>query len=188
MTFVFLKPWNGNPEGVWWEWDEQNMKLRNFMGGGFDIDENSDYWINAQIKEVDSWHELYVVEHWNPLEVDVKSSDVWISPKGEYFEGDTHAVAAHYICKLVYGLDIDIFAFDSAEDYLISHGWVKATCSLMWTIYQERDTTWRMTQNSFDALFDYCKFHGQQMPKKIEIIDKFVAEIGGIYGEHNESW
>ena len=39
MTFVLLKPWNGDSEGCWWHWDEEKMKLLNYRGGGFDIDE-----------------------------------------------------------------------------------------------------------------------------------------------------
>ena len=76
MTVVLLKPWNGNPEGVWWEWDEQNMKLRNFMGGGFDIDENSDYWAHAvTLRGCDSWHDIYEAYGQNPLESDVTAFD-----------------------------------------------------------------------------------------------------------------
>lgn len=190
MTFVLLKPWNGNPEGVWWEWDEQNMKLRNFMGGGFDIDENSDYWAHAvTLRGCDSWHDIYEAYGQNPLESDVTAFDAWISPNGEFFEGNAHRVQAEYICNLVYGIDVDDPLFmGEAEDYLIGHGWIKATRSFMWSIYQQRDTTWKMTQKTYDALFDYCTTHKLKMPKDIDIISSETAELGGIYGPDNINW
>ena len=107
MKFVLLKPWNGDPEGVWWNWNVEKMKLLNFRGGGFDIDENADYWLNAEVHEFDSWAALYHATGFNPLEEDIHAYDVWISPEGIYFDGDAHAVAAEGICKLVYDRDYD---------------------------------------------------------------------------------
>ena len=190
MTFVLLKPWNGDPEGAWWQWDKENMKLLNFRGGGFDIDENSDYWAHAEIHhDCDSWHDIYAVYGQNPLESDITAFDAWISPEGEFFEGNAHRVQAEYICNLVYGIDVDDPLFSGeAEDYLIGHGWVKATRSFMWSIYQKRDTTWYMTQATFNALFDYCELHNLKMPPKVEIISNAAAQCGGIYGPDNVNW
>lgn len=190
MTFVLLKPWNGDPEGVWWHWDEEKMKLLNYRGGGFDIDENSDYWAHAvTLRGCDSWHDIYVAYGQNPLEADITDFDVWISPDGKFFDGNAHRVQAEYIVPLVYGIDIEDPLFSGeAEDYLIGHGWVKATRSFMWSIYQKRDTTWKMTQKTYDALFDYCTLHKLKMPKDIDIISSARAEIGDIYGPDNRNW
>ena len=42
----------------WWKWHEDNMRLVNFNGGGFPIDENADYWLNGILVEAKNWHEL----------------------------------------------------------------------------------------------------------------------------------
>lgn len=190
MTFVLLKPWNGDQAGVWWHWNKENMKLINFMGGGFDIDENAEYWATAVFDDTcNSWHDIYIKYGQNPLEADVTAFDAWISPKGEFFDGNAHRVQAEYIVPLVYRIEIDDPLFQGdAEDYLISHGWVKATRSFMWSIYQKRDTTWRLTQSAYDALFDYCTMHKLKLPNKIEIISSARAEIGDIYGPDNRDW
>ena len=67
------------------------MKLRNFMGGRFDIDENSDYWTHAvTLRGCDSWHDIYEAYGRNPLESDVTAFAAQISPNEEFFEGNAH--------------------------------------------------------------------------------------------------
>lgn len=169
MTFVYLKDWEN--EWKWWRWNKKTMQLQNFRGGGFDIDENAEYWTTAQQYEFDSWHELYEAKGVNPLKVDIAERDVWISPDGVYFNGEAHAVAATYNVRLVYGIEMEFDGMDSAEDYLIRRGWIKATCSFMWPFYIKEDKIWKITQKTYDALFDYCKFHDLDMPKKIEVVE-----------------
>lgn len=174
MKFVLLKPWNGEPEGCWWEWCIETRRLINYMGGGFEIDENSDYWATAQIREFESWHELYKQTGFNPLEADIHDFDVWISPEGKYFEGNAHSVAAEYIIDLVYGIDIDDPCFTgSAEYYLEQHYWIKATRSFMWEIYLKQRKSWEMTSKTYGALVEYCNKSDKRklnIPKGVKII------------------
>jgi hypothetical protein len=60
MKFVKL-----SGQSHWYEWEEFNMKLRNFKGGWRDIDENSDEWMLSTIMEADSWHDFYVKTGFN---------------------------------------------------------------------------------------------------------------------------
>lgn len=168
MKFVYLTDWHN--DWKWWLWTPETMTLCNFNGGGFDIDENADYWITAIVYQFEDWHELYCAKGVNPLKVDVTSRDVWISPEGEFFEGEAHSVAAEKITKLVYGKEFDYFSMYDAEDFLTDHKWVKATTSFMWKLYIKEDKEWEMTQKTFDSLFDYCKAHKLDMPKKVRII------------------
>ena len=174
MKFVLLKPWNGEPEGCWWNWCVETMHLLNYRGGGFEIDENADYWLNAEIRDYDSWHELYKATGFNPLEDDVHAFDVWISPEGKYFDGNAHAVAAEYIVDLVYGVDIDDPCFlGGAEQYLEERHWIKATRSFMWNIYLEHRKDWAMTRATYGALVEYCKANPNRImgiPKGVKII------------------
>lgn len=170
MKFAYLKGWNRG-DAEWWEWIPETMQLCNFMGGGFDINENADYWMNAEIHEFESWHHLYQLKGFNPLEVDIHNYDVWISPDGKYFEGEAHAVAAEYICKLVYGIDVDDPACtDAAEYYLEQKHWIKATRGYMWNIYLKHRDSWEMTGATYGALVRYCDFHQLGIPKGVVII------------------
>lgn len=173
MQFVYLKGWDGG-ESEWWRWIPERMRLVNFMGGGFDIDENSEYWANAKIYTFENWHELYKSKGFNPLKADVYDFDVWISPEGVYFDGNAHAVAAEYIVKLVYGIDIDDPCFvGSAEYYLEQHHWIKATRSFMWEIYLKHSNNWEMTPKTYGALVEYCNKSDKRklgIPKGVRII------------------
>ena len=174
MKFVLLKPWNGDPQGAWWEWNVEKMKLLNFRGGGFNIDENADYWANAEIREYENWHELYKATGFNPLEADIHDFDVWISPEGKYFDGNAHAVAAESIVTLVYGIEIEDPCFvGSAEYFLEQHHWIKATRSFMWQIYLDHRKGWEMTPATYGALVNYCNANEKrimQIPKGVKII------------------
>lgn len=174
MTFVLLKPWNGEPDGSWWHWDREKMKLLNYRGGGFQIDENSDYWAHAVVREdCDSWHDLYTDCGFNPLEEDISACDVWISPEGVYFDGNAHAVAAEYIVDLVYGVTIDDPCFvGSAEQYLEERHWIKATRTFMWELYLKHRESWTMTRKTYGALVNYCNFHNIRIPRKVNIIQR----------------
>lgn len=176
MKFVLLKPWNGDPEGVWWNWNVEKMKLLNFRGGGFDIDENADYWLNAEVHEFDSWAALYHATEFNPLEEDIHAHDIWISPEGIYFDGDAHAVAAEGICKLVYDRDYDDdITGDSAEYYLEQHHWIKATRGFMWSVYLAHRKEWKMTRKTFGALVNYCNYHHIDIPRGVIIINETIS-------------
>lgn len=172
MTFVLLKPWNGDQEGMWWRWDKGRMKLRNFKGGGFDIDENAEYWQTATIREdCKDWHELYLATGHNQLLGDVYAFDAWISPDGEFYEGFGHAVVAEDIVKLVYGIDVDeLSCLGIAEDILMNKHWVKVTRGPMWSYYIKHKEMWQMTQKTYDAVFDFCTLHKLELPKEVEII------------------
>lgn len=169
MKFALIQ-FKNRSEPEYWLWDPHNMTLNNYCGGGFDIDENAEYWMTAQIYDAESWHELYITRHWNPVQGNVSDNDVWISPEGNFFYGDAHAVAAEKIVDVVYGLKKKIFGMDCAEDYLLNHHWIKATRSLMWSIYLQDKETWKMTQRTYDALYDYCKLHNLPMPNNVELI------------------
>lgn len=152
----------------WWEWDRENMKAYNYMGGWHNINENS--LGNAQYYECDSWHELYLAKHFCPLETNKHEREVWISPEGKYYYGDAHDLQAEYIADIIYGVHFDICRFDSAGDFLTNKGWIKATTSLMWQVRFDEWKEKRITQKQYDALWDWCECHKRKFPKGIEVI------------------
>lgn len=171
MKFVLLKPWNGDDNGAWWQWNQSRNKLLNFRGGGFTIDENAEYWLTAEVHEFANWSDLYHATGFNPLEEDIDANDVWISPEGKYFDGDAHSVAAEWICKLVYNRDYDEdIAGDSAEFYLEKLNWIKATRGYMWSVYLKHRKDWCMTRATYGALVNYCNNHKIPIPKGVNII------------------
>lgn len=148
----------------WWQWNRENMKAYNYMGGWHNVNENS--LGNAECYEYDSWHELYLAKHYCPLETDKYEKDAWISPEGRYYYGEAHAVKAEYICDIIYGLDLDM---DDAEDYLEKLGWIRVTTSLMWEIRFDKLKEKRLTQRQCDALWDWCEYHKKEFPNGLEV-------------------
>ena len=168
MKFARIKQ---HSEYNWWLWNTETMMLINLNGGGFTIDENSDYWANAVIKEFDSWHHLYTVEKWNPLLGSIHDYDVWIDPEGNYYEVESHAVDAVKIVEFIYGVTFDpVFDYEDAEEYLIEHNWFKATRSAMWKYYSTSDTIWarRMTSKTKKAILNYCVENHLQIPSQLK--------------------
>ena len=149
----------------WWEWDRENMKAYNYMGGWHNINENS--LGNAQYYECDSWHELYLAKHFCPLETDKREREAWISPEGRYYYGEAHAVEAEYICDIIYGNGLD---FDYAEDFLEEQGWVRVSSGAMWKVRFDNWRGKRISQRQYDALWDWCEYHKKEFPKGIEVI------------------
>ena len=162
MTFLKYKD-----ADVWWEWNKEKMIAYNYLGGHHNINENS--LGDAEYCECDNWHDLFLKKHYCPIQTDIATRDVWISPNGKYYNGDAHAVQAEYICDVIFGMnDSDIYY---AEDYLSNNGWIKATTSFMWDIcYYSALCNSIMPQAQFDALWDWCQFHHQDFPEGIEVV------------------
>ena len=149
----------------WWEWDRENMKAYNYMGGWHNINENS--LGNAQYYECDSWHELYLAKHYCPFESSKREREAWISPDGRYYYGEAHAVQAEYLCDIIYGNDLD---FDYAEDFLEEQGWVRVSSGVMWKVRFDNWKGKRISQRQYDALWDWCEYHKKEFPKDIEVV------------------
>ena len=53
MKFVKLQG-----DNQWYLWEEERMFLSNIRRGGMKIDENDPKWMNAEIREFDSWMDM----------------------------------------------------------------------------------------------------------------------------------
>lgn len=102
---------------------------------------------------------------WCPLEADVRWIEVWISPEGKFFNGEAHENRAENILKIIYGETDVLWPGDRLEKL----GWIRATTSLMWEIRLDSLSGKRLTQKQYDALWDWCKIHNKEFPKKVEI-------------------
>lgn len=131
MKFVKLYGHN-----FWYEWDEFNMRLRNFRGGWRDIDENSDEWMLATVMNADSWHDLYLKTGYNGMMERFPPRNAWLDREGYFYEGTAHEYCAEKIVEVVYGWTDDDY-FGSAADILVGNGWVKLTTSAMLPYYIE---------------------------------------------------
>lgn len=168
--FVYLPDWGNDYK--WWLWNVNTMRLTNYNLGGFDIDENAEYWAAAEKHpEISSWHELYKQTGYNPLKTHIGSFNAWISPEGEFWEGDAHMVEARKIAEIYYGYYSDDYSGE-CETYLIDHGWLKATKSAMWSYYVKDNETraWITTPQAFLALIEYCELHNLKIPMNIQYL------------------
>lgn len=160
MTFV-----NYLDKNEWWKLDRENMRVYNFFGSCDCITESN--LKRLRKLEYDSWHELYLAKHYCPLTATFWRQDVWISPEGKFYDGDTYEIKAKYICEIIYGLS----NVDCATDYLEKLGWIKATTSDVWEL--EYTIVWKgkqLTQKQFRALWNWCRAHRKKFPKDIKII------------------
>lgn len=158
MLFVSM-----DNKNTWWEFNKEKMTAYNYRGGHHSVSE--DDLAGADICEYQSWHELYLAKHFCPLEVDVWNNDVWISPEGKFYDGNAHEVTAEDLIEIIYGGCGDFWAGDRLE----SHGWVRATTSLMWDV---RFDEWRekvLTQKQYGALLNWCTCHKKEFPKGVKI-------------------
>lgn len=147
----------------WWEFDKEKMIAYNYMGGHHSV--SKELFDQADVCEYESWHELYLAKHFCPFDADKWTSDVWISPDGNFYDGKAHEVIAGYLCEIIYGLE-DI---DYGGDELESHGWIRATTSLMWEIRFNEWSDKYITQKQYDALWDWCECHKREFPKDIKV-------------------
>ena len=144
---------------IWYKHNNNSDKLYNFFHGWTNYNPETDIE-----KEFENWHDLYIKTGWHPFITDSKERNVWISPNGEYFACNSHFVGAQQILEVIYNSKDN----DFPDDFLVSHGWVKATTSLMWNMfyYKENYTISRKTK---DALEKYCKIHNLRKPQNIII-------------------
>ena len=155
-------------ETAWWRLgkaiDETKHIVYNYRNGHHYI--SNEKLNNVEKRDFESWHQIYLQTGFCPLKVDIYERDAWLSPEGEFYEGEAHSLMAEYLCDLLFGEDIDM---DEADDYLEGLGWIKVTTSLMWEIrlecYQEK----RLTQVQYNALFDWCQLHKKEFPADISI-------------------
>ncbi len=153
---TFIKTSNGS----WWELDKNNMTVFNFNGGFHDVTQK--HIDESEIITCDSWHELYNLKHWCPLEVTIKYHDVWISPDGKFYNGDAHENRAEEILEIIYG-ECDV---DWAGDRLEELGWIRATTTLMWEVrIDDYWTNKKLKQKQYDALWDWCQCHNKRFPQ-----------------------
>ena len=83
----------------WYEWEEYDMRLRNFKGGWRDIDENSDEWMLSTIIEATSWHDLYNKTGFNPMIEHFPPRYAWVDREGYFYDGVAHEVCAKKNCR-----------------------------------------------------------------------------------------
>lgn len=158
---LFLK----DSKNSWLELDKEKMIVFNF-GGSFHNITNQELE-SSEIVECNSWHELYKMKRWCPLEVNIRWSNVWISPDGLYYDGEAHENRAEELLEIMYG-ETDV---DWAGDRLEELGFVRATTSLMWEVRLDSDY-WedkKLSQKQFDALWDWCELHSKSFPKGVEV-------------------
>lgn len=144
----------------YWRVDLDNMLLFNYHGGYHEINENSPDWLDGILIEAESWHELYLMKKYNPIEGDYTSSEGWIAPDGSFWEGTAHSILAFDICRIKYGLEME----DWAADFLVDHGWIKFTCSTMYNIYLKSNHYDYMTKEQYENLYEWCVYHKKPFP------------------------
>ena len=76
-----------NSKGEWWELDKVKLMVFNFNGGGHAI--TNEEIEDSEIFACDSWHTLYEIKNYCPLEVNVRWRDVWVSSDGLFYNGDS---------------------------------------------------------------------------------------------------
>jgi len=162
LKFAYLPDKNGE----WFEFHEKSMRLRNFNHGGFQIDENADYWLTAEIYEYESWHELYTATDYCPLKHgQLTYWSAWLDSDGEIWYADSHGVDAVKLANYLYGFECDLIDWDEAELYLYNKNWIKVTRGPMWEYYCKDTKIWTMTSKTFDTLVAYCNMNNLRMPK-----------------------
>lgn len=154
-----------NAKGEWWELDKDNMTVFSFYGGFHNITKLE--LESSEILECDGWGELYKIKKWCPLEVDIRWTNVWISPEGCFYNGDAHENRAEEILEIVYG-ETDV---DWTGDRLEELGWIRVTTSLMWEVRTDSDywNNKELEQKQYDALWDWCKIHNKKFPQEIAV-------------------
>lgn len=150
-----------NSKGEWWELNKETMTVSNFNGGFHSITRQE--LESSETVECEGWHELYIIRRWCPLEVNIRWTNVWISPEGKFYNGDAHENRAEEILEIIYGeIDDSCWVGDRLEEL----GWIRATTTLMWEVRIDSDywTDKRISQKQYDALWDWCKLHNKKFP------------------------
>lgn len=157
-----------NISDIWLELNRDKMIAFNYYGDWRCI-EPSDIDI-LDIREFNSWHDLYVNTGYCPIIVDIRYKDVWVSPDGKYYNGDAHDNRAEEILDIIYGeTNVDWY-----EDRLEELGWIRATTSLMWNMRLEGEY-WNnkcLTTQQYTALCAWYNNHGKNIPQNILIIHR----------------
>lgn len=159
---IFIKKIN---EKYWWELYLEKMMAFNYDGGYHNITKQE--LDSSEILECDGWHELYLKKGYCPLQVNIKWTNVWVSPEGLFYNGDAHENRAEEILEIIYGET----NYDWSGDKLEELGWIRATKTLMWEIRIDSGY-WNnksITQKQYDALYDWCKYHNKDFPQNIEV-------------------
>ena len=165
---IFLK----TSDGDYWQWCKDTMEAINYCGGGFTIDENSDWFTSCTTYETESWHTLYCETGYIPIEQGTLDSyNAWIAPNGSIWHARAHMVDAIDIVDICYGKKLKTSGVNNAADYLHKNGWVKVTSGYMWSYYCE-DTlmNWKITKATYNTLLRYCNHNKLKLPKNIEVI------------------
>lgn len=99
----------------------------------------------------------------NSIRVTSAKSNVWLSPSGEFFDGDAHENRAKDILKYIYNKEDD-----NASDILEKLGWVRLTGTLMWDVrlhegYYNRN----YTQAQLNSMYEWCEMHHKEFPTEV---------------------
>lgn len=159
---IFIK----NYKGEWWELNIHDMSVSNFNGGFHNITQQE--LESSETLECDGWSDLYKIKKYCPLQVDIKQPYVWISPDGLFYDGDAHENRAEEILEIIYRQTDVPWTGDRLEEL----GWIRATTSLMWEVRLDSDY-WegkRVTQEQYDALWEWCKGHNKTFPKGLDVV------------------
>lgn len=156
-----MKFWK-TPAGKYFELDDNNMHAYGINDYGTEIDENSDDWMCGFIEEYDSWAHLYNVTGYNPLKTTKMERVMWISPTGDCYAAHCHGEMAAWIVRLLF--DEEVVDLDDANTMLTENGWIKVS-DWMWTFYSE--STYWVTQDQYDKLFDWCGEYGLELPDHV---------------------
>ena len=93
--------------------------------------------------------------------LDFTHHDLWLSPEGLCYEGDAHAVQAECIMKELYGIELNPFGINSAEEALIDRGWVKLTTSLMYDYFYIDKMYNNLTEEQQSVYDEWKNYHNK---------------------------
>ena len=150
-------------ERKWYEWDETHMALDTIEGfTAWKIDENDPVWMNAKCLVAEDWHDLYIKTQYCPKATSLRHHYLWLDPYGCTYEGQAHALEAEYICESVYGKGSGVVgaAMELCDDFLIEHGWVKLSASMMLPHYIECGMYDHLTGLQKETIKDWCDLFG----------------------------
>ena len=122
------------------------------------IDENSPEWINATIVEAEDLHDLYLKTGYSDLLRAPRETCLWLDPEGQCWKGDCHTIDAENIVEVLYGTDVLESVETDAADFLIDHGWVKLSATLMLQYYCESHMYGNITAAQARTIKDWCDY------------------------------
>ena len=118
-------------------------------------------------KQYDSWHDLFLHEHYNPLLLPDDddnfywTEDMWVDDKGNCYCGDGHIQAAYDIVDVVYGFDDNNNR--NPEYFLEQKGWLKLS-AFSHELRVRNEENWTITPEQEYVLWKWCRLFNHTYP------------------------